>query len=57
VRWIEDLQSLNGTLVNGFPVTRQALSDGDEIQMGDTRLNFRVAPPAAATSDAAGAQD
>jgi len=43
VRWVEDLHSLNGTLVNGLPVTRVPLSDGDEIALGDTRLVFRLA--------------
>ena len=31
---IEDLNSRNGTLVNGVPVTRQFLAFGDQIQVG-----------------------
>jgi pSer/pThr/pTyr-binding forkhead associated (FHA) protein len=37
---IEDLQSTNGTKVNGKRVRSAALSDGDEIEIGHTR--FRV---------------
>jgi len=35
-----DLASRNGTLVNGEPVVRQVLVDGDIIQVGDTTLSF-----------------
>jgi hypothetical protein len=35
-----DQRSLNGTLVNGQPVERCALRNGDEIQVGDTHLTF-----------------
>ena len=38
---IEDLESHNGTLLNGKPVTRHALCDGDEIQIGTTVVRFR----------------
>ncbi|HLO65757.1 MAG TPA: GAF domain-containing protein [Holophaga sp.] len=41
--WIRDLDSRNGTLVNGLPVTTpigSALQDGDEILMGERRLHF-----------------
>jgi pSer/pThr/pTyr-binding forkhead associated (FHA) protein len=37
---ISDLGSANGTLVNGQRIQRQALRDGDEIRIGDTRLTF-----------------
>jgi pSer/pThr/pTyr-binding forkhead associated (FHA) protein len=37
---IEDLRSTNGTKVNGQPVTRHTLTDGDVIQIGDTFLAF-----------------
>ena len=40
---IEDLQSTNGTRVNGKRVRAAALADGDLIQVGQTRLRFRVA--------------
>ena len=33
---LEDLNSTNGTLVNGHPITRPVtLRDGDEVQVGD----------------------
>jgi diguanylate cyclase (GGDEF)-like protein len=35
---IVDLQSRNGTLVNGRRVKSQPLSDGDKIQLGDTTI-------------------
>jgi pSer/pThr/pTyr-binding forkhead associated (FHA) protein len=41
---IEDLDSTNGSLVNGQRVTRQLLRGGDEIQIGQTRLIFEVHP-------------
>jgi pSer/pThr/pTyr-binding forkhead associated (FHA) protein len=37
---IEDLQSTNGTKVNGKGVRSQSLADGDEIQIGHTVLRF-----------------
>jgi pSer/pThr/pTyr-binding forkhead associated (FHA) protein len=39
---IEDLQSTNGTKVNGKRVRSAPLSDGDEIQIGHTRFLFRI---------------
>jgi hypothetical protein len=36
-----DLRSTNGTAVNGAPVTRAALSDGDRIRVGGSTLVFR----------------
>jgi hypothetical protein len=38
--WIEDLDSTNGTLLNGEPVTRAALADGDVIEIGVSRLTY-----------------
>jgi len=38
---IEDLQSTNGTKVNGKRVRSATLMDGDEIQIGHTRFTFR----------------
>jgi diguanylate cyclase (GGDEF)-like protein len=35
---IEDLESANGTLVNGEPVRRAILRDGDKIQVGSTTI-------------------
>jgi pSer/pThr/pTyr-binding forkhead associated (FHA) protein len=40
---IEDLQSTNGTRVNGKRVRSAALSDGDEIQVGHTRFRLVLA--------------
>jgi len=37
---IEDLQSTNGTRVNGKRVRTATLADGDEIQVGHTRFRF-----------------
>ena len=39
---IEDLQSTNGTKVNGKRVRNADLADGDEIQIGQTRFTFRL---------------
>ncbi len=38
---IEDLGSRNGTYVNGFPVKKSLLKDGDEITIGSVVLLFR----------------
>jgi len=35
---IEDMQSANGTIVNGSPVTMQLLKDGDKIRLGSTTI-------------------
>ena len=48
-----DLNSANGTFVNGKRVTRAELADGDEVTLGSARLVFEngvapSAPPAAA---------
>lgn len=37
---VEDLQSTNGTKVNGKRVRSATLCDGDEIQIGHTRFQF-----------------
>ena len=39
---IEDLGSVNGTMVNNRPVRRQTLKPGDEIRIGSTRLEFAI---------------
>ena len=41
--WLRDLGSHNGTFLNGLATTLPgggALSDGDEVQLGDWRLTF-----------------
>lgn len=40
--WIEDLNSTNGTRVNGAAVTKQKLSDKDQIGVGDTLIIFSI---------------
>ena len=42
--WVEDLNSRNGTCVNGRSITRQALVDGDVLQIGGAVLTFCLAP-------------
>ena len=37
---IQDEGSTNGTLLNGLPVRRQPLRDGDEIRVGPALLRF-----------------
>ena len=36
--WIEDLKSANGTCVNGQPVLKTALRDGDKVEIGATTI-------------------
>lgn len=38
--FLEDLDSTNGTTVNGSPVRKHALTDGDRIEIGKHRLVF-----------------
>ena len=38
---IEDLQSTNGTKLNGKRIFSAELTDGDEIQVGLTRFHFQ----------------
>ncbi len=40
--FIQDLESTNGTLVNGAKQQRAPLSDDDQIQMGRLLLRFRA---------------
>ncbi|HPW45335.1 MAG TPA: FHA domain-containing protein [bacterium] len=39
---VEDLNSSNGTFVNGERVSEHVLSNGDEIQIGDTLMQFQI---------------
>jgi hypothetical protein len=39
---IKDLESQNGTFVNGQRITAHALTDGDQIVIGDTKLVFKT---------------
>ena len=40
---IVDNRSATGTFVNGHPVKRHKLQEGDMIQIGNTKFNFRLA--------------
>ncbi|MCS7080363.1 MAG: FHA domain-containing protein [Chloracidobacterium sp.] len=40
--WIEDLGSTNGTRLNGRPITRAALTSGDDIEFGPGGPRLRV---------------
>lgn len=42
--WIEDLASSNGTHLNGEPIERAALQDGDVVRLGETELLVTVLP-------------
>lgn len=43
VWWLEDLGSLNGTLLNDLPLTKPAtLAEGDVIAIGGTRLRLEM---------------
>jgi pSer/pThr/pTyr-binding forkhead associated (FHA) protein len=39
---VEDLQSTNGTKVNGKRVRSASLQQGDEIEVGNTRFSFTL---------------
>ena len=45
---LEDLQSTNGTLLNGQRVSASPLEQGDVIEIGGTRMIFRILPGSAA---------
>lgn len=47
---IKDLQSQNGTFVNGERITEVQLADGNTIDIGDVRLTFRWPWPRSTTS-------
>jgi pSer/pThr/pTyr-binding forkhead associated (FHA) protein len=40
--YVEDLNSTNGTRVNGAPVGKQRLKNDDEIQMGKLRIGVTL---------------
>jgi adenylate cyclase len=52
--WIQDLNSSNGTFVNGRRVTRFKLKDGDEIALGGTVLVFKTSVTAPQAPSGAG---
>ncbi len=50
--FLEDLNSTNGTLVNGLPIKKHILRNNDLIELGKYRLKYMVdAPAASADSD------
>ncbi|MCX9154882.1 FHA domain-containing protein [Niveibacterium sp. 24ML] len=50
--FLEDLNSTNGTYVNGQPVKKHALKDGDVVELGKYRLKFlKDTPPPAALAN------
>ncbi len=51
---VEDLQSRNGTLVNGILIRRQDLDPGDCIEIGKTRIYFERIPTEHLASGAGG---
>lgn len=42
--FVEDLDSVNGTFVNDFQVTRSRLRDGDFLRLGAAIFKFLAAP-------------
>lgn len=40
--YIEDQKSVNGTTVNGEPITKRHLFDGDDIMVGQTKFRFTL---------------
>lgn len=42
---VRDLDSTNGTLLNGRRVTSHDLRDGDELTFGNTRMRFEASAP------------
>lgn len=56
---LEDMDSSNGTLLNGKPVTKRMLRDGDEIRIGTTTIQFheQIEAPAAKVGGFAGGDD
>ena len=47
---IVDLESYNGTFVNGLPVAEQSLTHGDQIALGDIRFIFLTHEDAVTTA-------
>ena len=49
--WIRDLDSRNGTYVDGSRVEEALLADGTQVQIGSTRMRFRISTSAPADTD------
>ena len=50
---LTDLDSRNGTMVNGVPIRTRALADGDQIRIGDSILLFAAGAPSSPAQSAA----
>ena len=48
---ILDLQSTNGTLVNGEKIAQHPLTNGDKIAIGSTTIEFQIQTPSPSTND------
>ncbi|MDP3841418.1 MAG: FHA domain-containing protein [Oxalobacteraceae bacterium] len=55
--FLEDLGSTNGTLVNGQPVKKHFLQDGDVIELAKYRIKYQAQVQLRRASGAAGAGD
>ncbi|QDQ26279.1 FHA domain-containing protein [Chitinimonas arctica] len=55
--FLEDLESTNGTQVNGQPVQRQLLQDGDLVELGKYKLKFMQETGAAKAAAGGGQED
>ena len=53
--WISDLDSSNGTFVNGERITETQLAPGDKLRVGPLTCEIQFDPAAAAAPDAAAA--
>lgn len=49
--FLEDLNSTNGTMINGKPVQKHFLQDGDVIELGKYKLKYMREPGARATQE------
>ena len=53
VSYIEDLDSTNGTFLNGKRIERHTLHEGDEIRLGGYTLRFRKLQEEASAAETA----
>ena len=49
--FLEDLNSTNGTLVNGQPIQKHVLKNNDIIELGKYKLKFMTEEPVAHTDN------
>ncbi|MDS4055159.1 FHA domain-containing protein [Accumulibacter sp.] len=49
--FLEDLNSTNGTMVNGQPIKKHFLKDGDVIELGKYKMKYLLAPPSQEKAD------